>query len=216
MIPKFHVYVKIRLLLKGDFFMTSISSDLPNDLDAAWNAAQAPQGVQSNELPEVLADEAEKHYGDINVRPFFAKLALDQERLRDGKIGMKNEEMRALRNKLSTITDFLDKANYELMNTKSNTIQMTEHAGVLFEMKKMLPEYASKIIGDRSIFERREVEWLCQILTRKIDSEITPEIDELKDDIFDTMQLLDKILPILKELCKKYDEHINYILRQPK
>lgn len=199
--------------------MTTISSDLPevgDNWNAGLGAGQGSPAVQANSLPEVLAAESERHYSDINVRPYFAKLAMDQERLRDGKITMKNEEMRALRDKLTMTTDFLDKANYALMNTRSNTIQMTEHADLLFEMKKMLPEHAQKLIGDRSTFERREVEWLCQILTRKIDGEITPQIEEIKDEIFDIMQLLDKILPILKELCKRYDDHINYMLRQPK
>ena len=82
----------------------------------------------------------------------------------------------------------------------------------------MLPPHAAKIIenANGSNFKRKELEWLCQMLTREIDSKITPQIDELKDDIFDIMQLLDKILPILKELGKKYDDHIAYIQRQPK
>jgi hypothetical protein len=200
---------------------TSPATALDGALEAAWNSAQT-QNTQSNQLPEELAIEAKNNYGDINVRPFFAKLAMDQEKLRDGKIGMKNEELRTLRNKLSTITDFLDKANYELINTNGNTIQMNGdgNANLMFEIKKILPpnSNALKLIEEAngSKFERRKLEWLCQMFTRQIDSEITPQIDELKDDIFDIMQLLDKILPILKELGKKYDDHIAYIQRQPK
>ena len=195
---------------------TSPTAALDGALEAAWNSAQI-QNTQSNELPEELAIEAKNNYGDINVRPFFAKLAIEQEKLRDGKIGMKNEDMRALRDKLKMITNFLDEANYQLMKTNGNEIQMTEHADLLFDMKKMLSPEAAKIVEKANgKFQRRELEWLCQMLTRKMDSEIIPEIDELKDEIFDIMQLLDKILPILKELGKKYDDHIAYIQRQPK
>lgn len=198
--------------------MTTIDKDSPDTtFDAVWNGLKPPV-TDSNDLPEALAVESEKHYGEINIRPYFAKLAMEQEKLRDGKILMKNDEMRELRNRLSTITDFLDKANYELMRTQGNKIQMVgpDYADMLLEIKKILPEHARNLIGDKSTFDRREIEHLCQVLTRKIDSDITPQIDELKDEIFDIMQLLDKILPTLKELLKRYDDHINYILRQPR
>lgn len=190
----------------------SLSDPTSKTFEDVWNSIE--DKTPSSELPEVLAEEAKTSYGDINVRPFFAKLGIDLEAARDNKAGMKLNEVRELRNKLGTITTFLDKANYALKNTTSNDIQLTEHADLLFEVKKMLPEHASKLIGDRSTFKRHEVEWLCQMFTRKIDTEISPQIDELKDEVFDIMQMFDKILPILKDLLKKYDDHIAYIIRQ--
>lgn len=182
-------------------------------VDGAWNTADLQN---SNALPPEVEAESRAHYGDINVRPFFAKLAMEQERISNGQIHAKNEEMKELRDKLQLITRFLDRANHAMSTTTSDTIQMTDDADLLVEMKKILPEHIRNIIGDRSTFTRQEMKWLCEVLTRNIDSDIIPQIDEVKDQIFDIMQLLDKILPILKKLLEQYDAHINYILRQPR
>lgn len=194
--------------------MVTIPSDKLG-MESGWNTVRSTvQETPPNELPRELEIESKEHYGTMNIRPYFSKLAVEQEKLRDGKILMKNQEVRTLRNQISTITDFLDHANYELKNTHGDQIHMTKHSALLEELKKIVPEHAAKLIGDRSIFNRREVEMMCQMFTRKIDSDLVPKIDELKDDILDIMQLLDKILPLLKELVKKYDDHITYITRQ--
>lgn len=196
--------------------MADITLDnLDRTMESAWNNPVASENNTSQLSPE-LDQESKEHYQDINVRPYFAHLAMEQEKLRDGKVLMKNAEIREVRDKIHTITDFLDHAHHEMNNTTSDTIVMTEHADLLFRLKGMLPEHAAKIIGDKSTFTRRELQTLCQMMTRRIDSEYTPQIEALKDDIFDIMQNLDKILPILKDLCKRYDDHINYINRQPK
>jgi hypothetical protein len=195
--------------------MSSISSPPSDTTNAVWTKGSLEE-PQSKELPKVLADESVQNYGTMNVRPLFAKLAVELENRRDGKISMKNQEMRELRNQLSTLTDFLDKANYQMLNTTGDKIHMENDADLLFKIKETLPEHARNLLGDSSIIERRKLEWLCQMVTRRIDSEVTPKIDEIKDDIVDIMQLLDKMLPILKDLLKKCDDQINYTLRQPK
>ena len=184
-------------------------------MESAWNNPVATENDTSKLSPQ-LDKESKEHYKDINVRPYFAHLAMEQEKLRDGKVLMKNAEIREVRDKIHTITDFLDQAHYAMNTQSGDKIVMTEHADLIFRIKGMLPEHAAKIIGNKSEFSRRELQTLCQMMTRRIDSEYTPQIEALKDDIFDIMQLLDKILPIMKDLCKRYDDHINYINRQPK
>lgn len=186
-----------------------------NLMESAWDSPVTTEN-DTTKLPPHLDQESKEHYQDINVRPYFAHLAMEQEKIRDGKVLAKNSEIREVRNKIHTITDFLDHSHYAMNNQTGDTIVMTEHADLLFRLKGMLPEHAAKMLDGKSTFTRRELQTLCQMMTRRIDSEYTPQIEALKDDIFDIMQNLDKILPILKDLCKRYDDHINYINRQPK
>jgi hypothetical protein len=171
--------------------MAEVSLD---NLEAAWESA--PTGAKEDNVAEKLMDESEKN--------------------RDSKMVEKNKEITEVRNKISTLTNFLDVAYIAMGATTSDTIQLTEHADLLFTLKGMLPEHAAKLIGDRTTFSRREVEMLCQMMTRRIDSEYAPQIEELKDDMMDIMQVLDKLLPILKDLLKKEDDHTKYIIRQPR
>lgn len=195
----------------------SISEISGSAAENVWDAGRVEE-AQTDELPAVLEAEAVQHCGEINVRALCGQIGLQLEAARDGKILVKTEEMRALRNKLGSITDFLGEAQKKLAEVKGDTIQMVgpEYAALLEDLNKILPEKSRELLADPAKLQRRHIEHLCQMLTRKIDTEIVPQIDELKDAIFDIMQTHDKMLPILRDMMKRYDDHINHINRQPK
>lgn len=199
-----------------------MSTTLDATTNAGWNPTLQPpvQDTASNDLPPELAAEAVANYNDINIRPYFAHLALEKEKLQKGQILKKTEEMRALRDNIRNITNFLDKAQHKLMNHNGKpTAEVGLEAATEIENLRPLlsksPEMM-KLLDKGAKITQRELELVCKIVTRKIDNDLAPKIEDLQDDITDIREHLNLILPILKELLKKYDDHISNIIRLPK
>ena len=187
-------------------------------MNAAWNEITAPalSAPETNELPPELAAEADQHREEVGVHSYFTKLALDQEKYVHGKIGMKNTEIQALYDQLETITDFLDASNRKLVDTKGDEIHMQEHSQLLEKVTALLPEKTRKLIQNKGIFKRQELEWICRVFTRHMDTNTTHKIDGLTKDVSDLYKQLEQLIPMLRDLMKRYLDHIQNIIRLSK
>jgi len=165
------------------------------------------------QLPPDLEALADKHYSDCNVRSYFVKIGMAQEQMRDGKLNDKMQELRAQRANLNDITTFLDHVNTEIKtNPNAREISLTGHNELTDRLYKILPDERLK----KDKLTRTEAELLCHAMTRKSDQDITPNIQEITTDMTHIIEDLDKILPILKELMKSYDDLINRINNKQK
>jgi hypothetical protein len=186
-----------------------------------WNQINplTPTTPATNELPPELVVEAEENVRSVNVRYQMAQLGVAIEQAQEGKIKANNKEVREMRNQLSTISDFLDNAHHAMLTTKGDKIEMQQHSKLIEQVVALLPEKTRLLLKDKSgsntsTFNRKELEWVCQVCTREMDSSITPRINELQDDNHDIMELLTKLLPLLKEIIKKYDDSVSRMIQQ--
>ena len=169
--------------------------------------------ASAQQLPPDLEALSEKHYSDCNVRSYFVKIGLAQEQLRDGKLNAKSHELRQERENLDTITKFLDQVNSDLKtNPTAKEVSLIGHNELTEKLFRLLPDARLK----QPKLTRTEAELLCHALTRYQDQRVTPNIQELTNDMTHIIEDLDKILPILKELMKSYDDLINRINNKPK
>jgi hypothetical protein len=164
----------------------------------------------SNELPTDLYELSEKHYGECNVRPYFVKLGMVQEAIRDKKLTANNKELQHLRGQLDTITTFLGEVQNQLKN--GNHVDLTGKNELTDKLHEILPDKRLK----ETKLSRSDAELLCHALTRKSENHITPDIEDLTNDMTHIIEDLDKILPILKDLMKAYDDLINRINNKQK
>ncbi len=169
-----------------------------------------PIDTASKQLHADLFELSEKHYGDCNVRPYFVKLGLAQEALRDKKLSASNQELHRLRGQLDTITTFLGEVQEQL--AKGNEVRLTGKNELTDKLHEILPDERLK----KTKLTRSEAELLCHALTRKSENHITPDIEDLSNDMTHIIEDLDKILPILKDLMKAYDDLINRINNKQK
>ena len=166
-----------------------------------------------HQLPPDLEALAEKHYSDCNVRSYFVKIGLAQEQLRDRKLNEKSHDLRQQRANLQTLTLFMDKVNTDLKtNPSAKEVQLAGHHELMDKLYEIFPDQRLK----KDKLTRVEAELLLHALTRHGDQEITPAIQELTNDMTHIIEDLDKILPILKELMKAYDDLINRINNKQK
>ncbi len=136
-----------------------------------------------------------------------------QEQIRDGKLSDKIHELRAERANLADITTFLDIINANLKTSpNAKEVYLTGNNELTDRIYKFFPDERLK----KDKLTRTEAELLCHAMTRKSDQDITPNIQELTTDMTHIIEDLDKILPILKELMKAYDDLINRINNKPK
>jgi hypothetical protein len=171
------------------------------------------ESISVNQLPADLEVLSEKHYSDCNVRSYLVKIGMAQEQLRDGRLNDKNQELRKERANLQTITNFLDKVNSDLRtNPNAKEVHLAGNHEPIDKLYEILPDARLK----KEKLTRTEAELLCHALTRHSDQQITPNIQELTTDMTHIIEDLDKILPILKELMKSYDDLINRINNKPK
>ncbi len=189
--------------------------------NAGWNPMMAPplQPTPSTELPPEIAVEAKENYDIINIRPYFATLALEQEKLRDGKMMMKIQEVEKLHGQLEAIHDFLNVAKnalneHAIKGIASDEIDLRQHSATIDKIRPLLASapYLAKIV-ENNMPHKKMLETLCEAMTRKIDGVINPKIEKLQDEVTDLREFLNLVMPLLKELMKKYDEHINNIIR---
>ncbi len=165
------------------------------------------------QLPPDLEALSEKHYSDCNVRSYFVKIGMAQEQIRDGKLNDKMQELRAQRANLNDITNFLDMVNAHFKtNPNAKEILLTGENELTDRLYKILPDERLK----KNNLTRIEAELLCHAMTRESDQNITPNIQEITTDMTHIIEDLDKILPILKELMKAYDDLINRINNKQK
>jgi hypothetical protein len=185
-----------------------VSSEITNE-----TAFDLIESGSAGQLPADLQTLSEKHYSDCNVRSYFVKIGLAQEQLRDGKLYDKSHELRQQRANLADITKFLEIVNTEL-KTKPNTkeVHLTGNNELTDRLYQILQDERFK----KDKLTRTEAELLCHAMTRHSDQQITPNIQELTTDMTHIIEDLDKILPILKELMKSYDDLINRINNKPK
>jgi hypothetical protein len=164
----------------------------------------------SNQLPADLYELSEKHYGECNVRPYFVKLGMAQEAIRDQKLTASNIELKRMRGQLDTITTFLGEVQDQLK--KGNHVDLTGKNELTDKLHEILPDKRLK----ETKLSRSDAELLCHALTRKSENHITPDIEDLTNDMTHIIEDLDKILPILKDLMKAYDDLINRINNKQK
>jgi hypothetical protein len=164
----------------------------------------------SNQLPADLYELSEKHYGECNVRPYFVKLGLAQEAIRDGKISMSNKELNRLNGQLQTINEFLEEVEGQLL--RGNKVNFAGKNQLTDKLYEILPHNLLK----KSELTRAEAELLSHAMTRRSENHISPDIEQLTNDMTHIIEDLDKILPILKELMKAYDDLINRINNRQK
>jgi hypothetical protein len=165
------------------------------------------------QLPPDLEALSDKHYSDCNVRSYFVQIGMAQEQIRDGKLNDKIQELRAQRANLADITKFLDIVNAQTKtNPNAKEISLTGENELTDRLYKILPDERLK----KDKLTLIEAELLCHAMTRESDQNITPNIQELTTDMTHIIEDLDKILPILKELMKSYDDLINRINNKQK
>ena len=164
----------------------------------------------SNQLPPDLYDLSEKHYGECNVRPYFVKLGMAQEAIRDGKIATSNKELNRLNGQLQTINEFLEEVQGQLL--KGDKVSLVGKNQLVDELRKILPH----ALLEKTELTRAEAGLLSHAMTRRSENHISPDIEQLTNDMTHIIEDLDKILPILKELMKSYDDLINRINNKPK
>jgi hypothetical protein len=181
----------------------SVSSEITSE-----TAFGPTEFSSTGQLPSDLQTLSEKNYSDCNVRSYFVKIGLAQEQLRDGKLYEKSHELRQQRTDLADITNFLEIVNTELKTKPSaKEVYLTGNNELTDRLYKILPDERLK----KDKLTRTEAELLCHAMTRHSDQQITPNIQELTTDMTHIIEDLDKILPILKELMKSYDDLINRI-----
>ena len=184
--------------------LSSVSADLqPTSLiDQRINDAQV--------LPPELEAVAEKHYSDCNIRPYIARLAIEQEAYRNGKVMSTHQEIVKLRDNFKTITDFLDHVHTQLQNG-GKSVSLEGMSTLTDKLYELLPDKRLKGLS----LTRQDAEHLSIVLTRKSERDITPQINELTVRATHLLEDLDKILPLLKEIMKAYDDLINRINNKP-
>lgn len=171
------------------------------------------ESTLTEQLPADLEALSEKHYGDSNVRSYFVKIGMAQEQLRDGKLNDKMQELRAQRANLADITKFLDLVNtHTKTNPNAKEISLTGENELTDRLYQILPDERLK----KNTLSRTEAELLCHAMTRESDQNITPNIQEITTDMTHIIEDLDKILPLLKELMKSYDDLIYRINNRQK
>lgn len=181
--------------------------------NAMWNGTMAPLQEETSKklLSPELEAEAKANYQNCNVHAYIAELVLNEEKVRNGKIHEKLSVLEQRRDDLKSIHAFLEVASGKL-SENSKTVNFADHSAKVEKIRPLLGELTGKLL-DKNELSRREVETVVEVLTRRQDGEIYPEIEKLQDEVSDISEKLNLILGILKEVSKRYDDHIANIIR---
>jgi hypothetical protein len=158
------------------------------------------------ELPEHLAVVEEKHHSDINVRLLLVELAMKTEAAKKNEIHVKNGELAKLKDKVVTITDFVEHISNQLSNPHNKEINLADESQLVEKMREIFPhEYLT-----RTTWTRDEAERLCTVFTRRSDR-LQNDINEKAVMINRLFEDWHELIPIWKEILKAASDLIDRI-----
>jgi len=162
--------------------------------------------AQTEELPEHLAVLEKKHHEDVNVRLMLVNLFGEVEEAKKNEIHIKNKELAKLKDKVETITSFLEHVSNQLINPRNKNVVLADKSQLVEKMKEIFDhEYLS-----RSTWTRDEAENLCKVFTRQSDR-IQNDINVLGVEINRKFEDWHELVPIFKEILKQLSEQIDRI-----
>ncbi|HEX2579496.1 MAG TPA: hypothetical protein VHK67_03740 [Rhabdochlamydiaceae bacterium] len=162
--------------------------------------------VATEELPEHLATLEEKHHEDINVRLLLVQLAMKTEEAKKSQIHVKNGELGKLKDKVETITSFVEHISQQLSNPHNKTVVLADKSQLVEKMSEIFPHDYLK----RTTWTRDEAEKLCTVFTRRSDR-IQNEINEHAVKINRLFEDWHELVPIWKEILKSANDLIDRI-----
>lgn len=162
--------------------------------------------VDAEELPEHLASLEKKHHEDVNVRLLLVQLAMKTEEAKKNEIHVKNGELGKLKDKVETITSFVEHISEQLSNPRNKDVALANESQLVEKMREIFPhEYLS-----RTKWTRDEAERLCTVFTRRSDR-IQNEINEHAVKINRLFEDWHELVPIWKEILKNANDLIDRI-----
>jgi|GEM_PF-1579660 len=162
--------------------------------------------VETEELPEHLRVVEEKHHEEINVRYLLVQLAMKTEEAKKNEIHVKNGELGKLKDKVETITSFLEHVGKQLSDPRNKDVVLADKSQLVEKMKELFDhEYLS-----RSTWTRDEAEKLCTVFTRRSDR-IQNDINQKATEINRLFEDWHELVPIWKEILKSANDLIDRI-----
>jgi hypothetical protein len=159
-----------------------------------------------DELPEHLAVVEQKHHHDINVRMLLVDLAMKTENEKKAEIHLKNGELGKLKDRIVTITDFVEHISNQLSNPHCKDVTLANESQLVEKMREIFPhEYLT-----RTTWTRDEAERLCTVFTRRSDR-LQNDVNEKAVMINRLFEDWHELIPIWKEILKTANDLIDRI-----
>jgi hypothetical protein len=158
------------------------------------------------ELPDHLAVVEKKHHEDINVRLLLVQLAMKTEAAKKDEIHVENGELLQLKDKVVTITSFVEHISEQLSNPRNKDVSLANESPLVEKMREIFPhEYLT-----RTTWTRDEAERLCTVFTRRSDR-LQNDVNEMAVMINRHFEDWHELIPIWKEILKTANDLIDRI-----
>jgi hypothetical protein len=158
------------------------------------------------ELPAHLAVVEKKHHEEINVRLLLVQLTMKIEAAKKDEIHVKNGELGKLKDKLETITSFVEHISEQLSNPHNKDIVLANESQLVEKMREIFPhEYLT-----RTTWTRDEAERLNIVFTRRSDR-LQNNVNEMAVTINRHFEDWHELIPIWKEILKTANDLIDRI-----
>jgi hypothetical protein len=180
-----------------------------------WSNLTTPAPEKpTNELPPELKAEMEQNYQNCNINAYITDLVLNEESARNGKIRQKLELVEKRRDDLQAIREFLEEASLKLSDGKATTFNFADlkNPQNIENIRRLVGGKTAELFNQPQI-SRRHLEHIVQVLTRHQDGQLSMDIKKIQDEISDDCEKLNLILGVLKEIGKRYNDHIDNIIR---
>ena len=162
-------------------------------------------------LPPHLAVVEEKHHEEINVRFLLVQLAMKIEAAKKDEIHVKNGELGQLKDRVETITSFVEHVTDQLSNPRIKEINLADKSPLVEKMKEIFPhEYLS-----RTTWTRDEAERLITVFNRRSDR-LNNDINQMSVTINRLFEDWHELIPIWKEILKSANDLIDRINNKQK
>ncbi len=160
--------------------------------------------TDSEQLPEHLAVVEQKHHEEVNIRLLLVNAMLKIEGAKKNEIHVQNGELAKLKDRLHTITTFVEHVGNQLSNPRNKDVNLAQESQLVEKMKEIFPhEYLS-----RTSWTRDEAEKLCVVFTRRSDR-ITNDINDMAVQINRKFEDWHELVPIWKEMLKSLNDAID-------
>ncbi len=165
--------------------------------------------ARSNTVQLSSDDVKPVEYHKINVRYLMVEAALRIDEAQQNKIQVKHEELSDIKDRLSTITTFIEKLSGGLANREAKEVNLANESALVERINAMSPNKLTQ----KTVWTRAEAETLLTMLTRRSDK-LQSESHDLAVKINRCFEDWHELTPLWKDLMKKLDDHIDRIINR--